>query len=111
MNAKVEHWATIGFDDAFDQISTTGKTVKTAGLPTEGSYPVIDQGQAPLAGFLDSPELVISNESPIIIFGDHTRAVKWVDCPFIPGADGVKVLALREPLDARFFTITYEACT
>ncbi|MEJ8433412.1 restriction endonuclease subunit S [Xanthomonas oryzae] len=103
MNAKVEHWATIGFDDAFDQISTTGKTVKTAGLPTEGSYPVIDQGQAPLAGFLDSPELVISNESPIIIFGDHTRAVKWVDCPFIPGADGVKVLALREPLDARFF--------
>ncbi|MBB5880179.1 type I restriction enzyme S subunit [Xanthomonas arboricola] len=103
MNVKVEHWATIRFDDAFEQISTTGKTVKTAGLPTEGSYPVIDQGQAPLAGFLDSPEPVISNESPVIIFGDHTRAVKWVDSPFIPGADGVKVLALREPLDARFF--------
>ncbi|RJU12063.1 restriction endonuclease subunit S [Xanthomonas campestris] len=103
MNVKVEHWATIGFDDAFEQISTTGKTVKTAGLPTEGSYPVIDQGKAPLAGFLDSPELVISNESPVIIFGDHTRAVKWVDSPFIPGADGLKVLALREPLDARFF--------
>ena len=29
---------------------------------------------------------------PAIVFGDHTRALKYVDMPFFIGADGVKVL-------------------
>ena len=29
---------------------------------------------------------------PVIIFGDHTRVIKYVDKPFFIGADGVKVL-------------------
>ncbi|REM99482.1 hypothetical protein DSI35_22620, partial [Mycobacterium tuberculosis] len=47
--------------------------------------------------------LAIFSNSPIIIFGDHTRAVKWVDSPFVPGADGVKVLKPNALVDSRFF--------
>ena len=32
---------------------------------------------------------------PAIVFGDHTRIVKYVDQPFFLGADGVKVLRSR----------------
>lgn len=28
----------------------------------------------------------------MIVFGDHTRAVKYIDFSFVPGADGIKVL-------------------
>ena len=30
----------------------------------------------------------MSFENPIIIFGDHTRSVKFVDFEFVVGADG-----------------------
>ena len=30
-------------------------------------------------------------EVPVVIFGDHTRVIKYVDEPFFLGADGVKV--------------------
>ena len=40
---------------------------------------------------------------PAIIFGDHTRIVKYVDKPFFLGADGVKVLRCRfEDADYRY---------
>jgi type I restriction enzyme S subunit len=39
-----------------------------------------------------------------VIFGDHTRTVKYVDFPFILGADGTKVLRPNSELyDAKFF--------
>ena len=34
-----------------------------------------------------------SGELPIVVFGDHTRRIKFVDFPFVQGADGVKVLS------------------
>ena len=44
----------------------------------------------------------ISNELPVVIFGDHTRAVKYVDFPFAMGADGVKVLKPKDSCDAKY---------
>lgn len=40
--------------------------------------------------------------SPVIVFGDHTRAIKYVDFPFAMGADGTKVLAVNAGYDPRF---------
>ena len=37
-----------------------------------------------------------------VVFGDHTRAVKWVDFQFAPGADGTKVLQARGDLLPKF---------
>ena len=33
---------------------------------------------------------------PCIIFGDHTTELKYIDFPFIIGADGVKTLSVLE---------------
>lgn len=69
-----------------------------------GLFPVIDQSQAFIAGYSDDSERVISDDLPLVIFGDHTRCVKYVDFPFILGADGTKVLKPKEDLfDPKFF--------
>lgn len=70
----------------------------------EGSYPIVDQGEGLIAGWTDDEDSVISDGLPIIVFGDHTRRVKFVDFPFAVGADGTKLL-LPDPaaLDPLFF--------
>jgi type I restriction enzyme M protein len=39
---------------------------------------------------------------PLVIFGDHTCAIKLVEVPFAQGADGIKILQTIEALDPRF---------
>jgi type I restriction enzyme S subunit len=43
----------------------------------------------------------------VIVFGDHTRAFKFVDFPFVRGADGTQILKPRDGINALFF---YYAC-
>jgi Restriction endonuclease S subunits len=72
-------------------------------LPS-GKYPVIDQGQAFVAGYCDDANKLVKDELPFVIFGDHTRCFKFVDFPFILGADGTKVLKPNSKLfDPKFY--------
>lgn len=56
-----------------------------------GKLPVIDQGQEYIAGYTDEEALAIRADLPFVVFGDHTRIIKFVDFPFVLGADGTKV--------------------
>lgn len=58
----------------------------------EGDIPVVDQGQGLVAGFVNDRLRVCNAAPPVIVFGDHTRAIKYVDFEFAMGADGTKVL-------------------
>jgi type I restriction enzyme S subunit len=69
-----------------------------------GRFPVVDQGQEFIAGYSDEEHKVVRDDLPLVIFGDHTRCVKYVDFPFIIGADGTKVLKPdTELFDPKFF--------
>lgn len=68
----------------------------------EGRYPIIDQGSNFCSGYTDSKELLCNIELPCIIFGDHTRVLKYVDTPFALGADGVKVLKPIKGLSEKY---------
>ena len=50
---------------------------------------------------------MISTHLPVVVFGDHTRAFKFVDFPFVRGADGTQVLKPKAGIDPLFF---YYAC-
>ena len=50
---------------------------------------------------------MISTDLPVVVFGDHTRAFKYVDFPFVRGADGTQVLKPKAGIDPLFF---YYAC-
>lgn len=70
---------------------------------SSGRFPVVDQGQALVAGFTNDECAVHRCDLPLVLFGDHTRVVKFIDFPFATGADGTKLLRpARAGLDARF---------
>lgn len=62
----------------------------------EGLYPIIDQGQTFIGGYSNNTSLINHSSSPVIVFGDHTKTIKYIDFPFVIGADGVKVLKINE---------------
>lgn len=68
----------------------------------EGVIPVVDQGQKLIAGFVNDRSRLCKTKPPVIVFGDHTRAIKYVDFDFAMGADGIKVLVPRLESDAKY---------
>lgn len=62
----------------------------------KGQFPIIDQSEIFIAGYSNNPDLLYNINKPVICFGDHTRALKYIDFNFVLGADGVKIL---EPID------------
>jgi len=71
------------------------KNVLSSKIAKQGKTPVIDQGSDFICGFTDDEESVI-NEMPKIVFGDHTRILKFINFPFARGADGTQILTSRE---------------
>lgn len=87
-----QSWVAIPVSDSVISISTNGKKIPQKQYIPSGSLPVIDQGQDYIGGFTDDIAMKIECELPVIVFGDHTRIVKYVNRAFAAGADGVKVL-------------------
>jgi type I restriction enzyme S subunit len=97
-------WPVRTFDETIrDETSQAEKLQRSDYLP-EGRYPVVDQGQSVIAGYCDDDQYLCRSELPVVVFGDHTRAVKLVRHPFVVGADGAKVLAPRPGVDAAFLS-------
>ncbi len=98
-------WEEIQFTDSIvkNKIGRNNQ-INASEIQPFGKYPVIDQGQNFIAGYCDDETKLIKDELPFIIFGDHTRCFKYVDFPFILGADGTKVLKPNSELfDSKFF--------
>ena len=79
------------FDEVFVDKTKYGTKIKTDEYHKNGKHLIIDQGQTDVAGYTDLEEGLFT-EVPVVIFGDHTRVIKYVDKPFFLGADGTKVL-------------------
>lgn len=79
------------FTDIFDDVTKRGRKIPTNQYLPSGKYPIVDQGQTLVAGYTDEEEGLFE-DVPAIIFGDHTRIIKYVDKPCFLGADGVKLL-------------------
>ena len=83
------------FDEIFVDKTKYGVKVQTTEYSEVGEHIIIDQGQSQIAGYTDRQEGLFE-EVPVVIFGDHTRVIKYVDEPFFLGADGVKVLRSKD---------------
>ena len=84
------------FEDIFEDQTKLGTKVQTDEYHESGAHIIVDQGQEQIAGYTDREEGIFY-AVPAIIFGDHTRIIKYVDEPFFLGADGVKVLRCKLP--------------
>ncbi len=88
-------------ESLIETVTPPCKIQKTA-FGTSGRFPIIDQSQDSIAGWTDDEAALIRPSKPLVIFGDHTCAVKLVDTPFAQGADGIKILQTADALDPRF---------
>ena len=95
-------WEWVRLPEIYYSISPSGSKLLSSAVGEEGDHPVVDQGQRPIAGYTNDRSLLIEIPGPVIIFGDHTKAIKHIDFDFVAGADGTKIL--RPVLqDERFF--------
>ena len=97
------------FLDVFED--ATGGSIKTPQTEflEEGEFPVVDQGQALVAGFVNDRSRVCRVNPPVIVFGDHTRVIKYVDFEFAMGADGTKVLVPKVESDTKYLYYALKA--
>lgn len=90
----------LGFENVIRDASSGNAKVQKGDYLSSGKFPIIDQGQEFVGGFTNDQANLVAGEGPWIVFGDHTRALKYVDFPFCMGADGVKVLRLKDEKSA-----------
>lgn len=68
------------------------KQIPTKDYQKEGAIPIIDQSRDYIAGYTDDMESKVESNEPYIVFGDHTRILKYVPFPFAKGADGTQLI-------------------
>jgi type I restriction enzyme S subunit len=58
----------------------------------QGRFPIVSQEDGLINGYWNDEADLFKVTRPVIVFGDHTRVLKYVDFNFVIGADGVKIL-------------------
>lgn len=101
-------WESKTVDDLVDTI-TPPKKLLTSDYRPAGQFPVIDQSQDYICGWTDDEEAVIDDDLPVVVFGDHTCALKFVDRPFAQGADGIKILKAKADVRDDFLFYSLQA--
>ncbi len=84
-------WKWVHIEDITVSVGNKSNQIQTKEILLRGEIPVISQGQGFIDGYSNEADKAIT-EIPLIMFGDHTRNVKYIDFPFIVGADGTKLM-------------------
>jgi type I restriction enzyme, S subunit len=104
-------WRWMRFTDCFEDATDSRRKLPQSEYDAEGELAVVDQGEVLIGGYTSRADLASRVSLPAIVFGDHTRCVKFVDFPFVQGADGVKVLAPRaQSLLPQYAYLALQAC-
>lgn len=90
-----EGWEVVKVGELLKKVKR-GTKIQKQDYAAEGLIPVVDQGKEFIGGYTDNSESLIFDDLPLIVFGDHTRALKFIDFPFACGADGTQLLKSRD---------------
>lgn len=95
------------FSEVVTDATSKFRKIKASDYKTEGRFKIIDQGQKDVAGFTNDESLINTTHLPIIVFGDHTRALKYEESPIALGADGAKALSVNPALANALYVYYY----
>ena len=87
-----ENWKWVRLENITYLIGNKNNIILTKLVKEIGKYPVISQSKNLIDGFYDDESKLIKIDTPVVIFGDHTKNVKHIDFDFIIGADGTQIL-------------------
>ncbi len=83
-------WLWANLEDVTYAVGGRENQILSKEILKEGKIRVVSQGQAIYDGYCNDATKEI-NDLPVILFGDHTRNVKYINFPFVIGADGTKL--------------------
>jgi len=92
----------VPFLEAVEDATGGNPKLQTGDYQSVGRFPIVDQGQEFIAGYTDDEGVLCNRTGDVIVFGDHTKAFKFINFDFVLGADGVKVLRPKSGFDARY---------
>ena len=98
---KVE-WETRPFEECIEKVTYTSK-IQRKDFLREGVFPIVSQEESFVNGFWDDEADLFKVAFPVVVFGDHTKVLKYIDFDFVLGADGVKVLQPKPFLLPKYF--------
>ena len=78
--------------DAILAKEAPSRKIPASEILKSGPIPVIDQSKEFICGFTNDEDALIRG-TPKIIFGDHTRILKFINFDFARGADGTQMIA------------------
>lgn len=97
-------WEEVEFNKIFSRIPSNKYQIKTKDYLEDGLYPVVDQGKQKIIAYSNHEDKLFKIKSDgVIVFGDHTREVKYIDFDFIIGADGTQLIKTKEGFDIKFY--------
>ena len=88
------------FREVFDVENHKAAQVPRESYLSVGALPIIDQGKELIGGYTDADDVSVAPS--VVVFGDHTRIIKWADFRFRPGADGTQILRPKASVHPRF---------
>lgn len=91
-----DSWLTAHIESITKSIASKQYQIAASSFRKTGKYPIVSQSKEYIIGYSDDEAKLYRHEKPVVIFGDHTTEVKYVDFDFVVGADGVKIF---EPID------------
>lgn len=95
-------WSYLPFEKSIVKVKKQ-KSIKSKDYKEVGQYPVVSQESSLISGYFDDASILYQHDAPVVIFGDHTQNVKYVDFDFIVGADGVHILSPIAEITPKFF--------
>lgn len=102
-------WEVKPFVEVLSRVNGKAYQIQSSDYQDTGDHPVVDQGKAAVIGFSDRADKVFRCPSGgVIVFGDHTCIVKFVDFDFVVGADGTQIMAGKNEQSARFHAYQLE---
>lgn len=99
-NNATSRFVTVG--DYLERIPRQ-RLIKKSEYRSSGPIPVIDQGTDFIAGYTDDENRTYNGPLPVIVFGDHTRILKYVPFRFAVGAEGTQLIRPTKEFDIRYF--------
>ncbi|OIQ27147.1 MAG: hypothetical protein BM564_13330 [Bacteroidetes bacterium MedPE-SWsnd-G2] len=96
-------WVARNITEFYSTIGSRVNQVKSKNYLESGKFPVVSQGKRLIEGYYNEESKLLKLEKPVIVFGDHTKIVKYIDFDFIIGADGTKILQTFEGVDTSYF--------
>jgi restriction endonuclease S subunit len=90
------------FEECIEKVSY-GNKIQRSDYLTKGNFPVVSQESSLINGYWNQETDVVWVNKPVIVFGDHTRVLKYIDFNFVLGADGTKIIKPKEFIDSKFF--------